>query len=472
MERLVLLLEPLSCLQGNHNSSKESEDRDSSPASLRQHDRRSRRQKQSQSLCQRMQSFWFLWTVALSLVTGAYYWLFTNIRHYRRHQYQDSTSSSAVATRQDFVTPHRQRLHKNHNVPLADSFGAYLMIMDDNHFLVEWMAYHWFALPLRHLVVFVDPKSRTSPLPILDRWRHNYNMTVEVIDWTYPDAWAETPEKQRGTIHEHPENRKIIGQQLRFYEDCMRHYKTEVKWPSWIILTDTDEFLSVGSFSRQQKTTLHYFDVPPAKEPGSVMKVLKQREQRRRQQQAIGSPQQQTRYPDCVATPRFPICVDVENLQDDTFVPLPFASNDFLTMRWLSASDVPRAPKNMVNIGRMDAEYFEKLDLVKDGRPHYVAPGHCPWKAPPNDCPFLIYHYSGSPKQRNFRNDPRGQFGQRHGGSAPETECTNQTSSKDLRPWLRGFVGEVGPLEAARLLEGVGRVDFWPPFDSRNLKQS
>ena len=70
-----------------------------------------------------------------------------------------------------------------------DSFGICLMIMDDNHFLVEWLAYNWFALPLRHLIVMVDPMSRTSPVPILDRWKTgSYFDTLQVVNWTYPGA--------------------------------------------------------------------------------------------------------------------------------------------------------------------------------------------------------------------------------------------------------------------------------------------
>jgi hypothetical protein len=59
-----------------------------------------------------------------------------------------------------------------------ESFSACLLIMDDNHRLSEWIAYHYFAMPLRHLVVTVDPRSRTSPVKILDRWRPLMNITV------------------------------------------------------------------------------------------------------------------------------------------------------------------------------------------------------------------------------------------------------------------------------------------------------
>jgi len=126
--------------------------------------------------------------------------------------------------------------------PRSHSFGCCMLFMDDNHFLVEWLAFHYFTLPLRHVTVLVDPKSRTSPQAIFDRWtKPPYNLVVENWNDTYPDAYAATPPKQVGTPHEHPENRKIIGRQLQFFQDCVLSYKVDKKWSSWVIFTDTDE---------------------------------------------------------------------------------------------------------------------------------------------------------------------------------------------------------------------------------------
>lgn len=46
--------------------------------------------------------------------------------------------------------------------PNQDAFAACLMIMDDNRRLIEWIPYHYYVLPLRHLVVFVDGPSTVS----------------------------------------------------------------------------------------------------------------------------------------------------------------------------------------------------------------------------------------------------------------------------------------------------------------------
>ncbi len=48
-----------------------------------------------------------------------------------------------------------------------EGMAACLLIKDDNHLLIEWIAYHYLTLPLRYLVIAVDPDSFSSPLPSL-----------------------------------------------------------------------------------------------------------------------------------------------------------------------------------------------------------------------------------------------------------------------------------------------------------------
>ena len=46
-----------------------------------------------------------------------------------------------------------------------------MLIMDDNHWLVEWLAYHHTVVNLRHVIIAMDPRSKTSPMSILNRWK-------------------------------------------------------------------------------------------------------------------------------------------------------------------------------------------------------------------------------------------------------------------------------------------------------------
>jgi hypothetical protein len=83
----------------------------------------------------------------------------------------------------------RRKLFKkgSKNIPISTSssnaspfnFSACLLIKDDNQILPEWIAYHFTVLPLRHLIVAVDPFSLTSPTPILDKFRE-IGMDIEV----------------------------------------------------------------------------------------------------------------------------------------------------------------------------------------------------------------------------------------------------------------------------------------------------
>jgi len=118
-----------------------------------------------------------------------------------------------------------------------ESFGACLKIMDDNHWLVEWIAYHWFVLPLRHLVVYVDPQSATTPQPILDRWKKYID--IHVMSKEY---WRAKPRRTNPNIPGVQEHR---GPHSLFIQDCMQYYRRR-NW-TWIVITDTDEFIKVCS---------------------------------------------------------------------------------------------------------------------------------------------------------------------------------------------------------------------------------
>jgi len=126
-------------------------------------------------------------------------------------------------------------------VPQSESFGACLKLMDDNHWLVEWIAYHWFALPLRHLVLYIDPSSATDPRPILDRWHgymdfHIWNHTYKLVTEKFNTF---SPLTTKG-VKEH------LGPQVMFLEDCTKFYK-QMNWTSWVLMTDTDEVRSASA---------------------------------------------------------------------------------------------------------------------------------------------------------------------------------------------------------------------------------
>jgi hypothetical protein len=146
-----------------------------------------------------------------------------------------------------------------------NSIAACLLTMDDNHFLIEWLAYHYHVLPLRHLIVAVDPRARTSPQEIFNRWDGLINITV----WNDTDIFGN---KRVEDITEAPDvkkrNRLLMlhrFRQMALYVKCMRQFKSDGH--QWVMLLDTDEFMVVKAN--------HHEDI---RWPGSVLKYLKEEE--------------------------------------------------------------------------------------------------------------------------------------------------------------------------------------------------
>jgi hypothetical protein len=136
----------------------------------------------------------------------------------------------------DAPTAMRPRSWENNtDIPLHagldNSVSACLMFMDDNHRLVEWLAYHYFVMPLRHVVVLPDPDSRTSPMVVLERWKPY--MTVEVWNDTYGVNTNDTL-----TGHD-----DLVKRQGYFYSECGLYLRSRNR--TWTMFIDVDEFWAI-----------------------------------------------------------------------------------------------------------------------------------------------------------------------------------------------------------------------------------
>ena len=139
------------------------------------------------------------------------------------------------------------------------SFAACLIWMDDNSRLVEWIAYNYVVLPLRDLVVYVDPKSTQDPTPILNRWKYLMNVTK----WTKPEDFMDdealknlteidsSDDVARAVLAEILDNSKngtrsrasYLYSQREFYRSCGAYHRASGR--TWTLFADTDEFLTV-----------------------------------------------------------------------------------------------------------------------------------------------------------------------------------------------------------------------------------
>jgi len=122
---------------------------------------------------------------------------------------------------------------KKHFIP-EDGFAGCLVLKDDNDRLSEWLAYHWLILPLKYLVVAIDPTGTTSPELILQLW-NNSNMGMDIILWNDVDYdhWID---ETLDELHQHR------ARQEHLYAKCLKYHKERNR--SWVALIDPDEYIT------------------------------------------------------------------------------------------------------------------------------------------------------------------------------------------------------------------------------------
>jgi len=131
------------------------------------------------------------------------------------------------------------------------TFSACLLTMDDNHRLVEWLAYHHHVLPLEHLIVTVDPRSTTSPTALFDRWRAR-GMIIE--EWSDNDFMSQDNLKYSERVHSLSQEQQFNlhrDRQCEFLAHCMKHLKKKNR--TWTLLVDSDEYLQFNGPAGEKK---------------------------------------------------------------------------------------------------------------------------------------------------------------------------------------------------------------------------
>jgi hypothetical protein len=357
-----------------------------------------------------------------------------------------------------------------------DSFAACLLVMDDNHRLVEWLAYHYHVLPLRYLVVAVDPRSRTSPTPILNRYRRK-GVTIE--EWTDHDflGWAHNvmPENARLQI----KRDRHRARQKVFYKACLQKMKQANR--TFTILQDTDEFLvynhpsspppatnssRISSKQRRNEgknrqsaegdTTRARNNVPTTADPGAMLRYI-------RQQQAMGNKYFES---PCISIPRLHFGA-VESTPAEIAKDVPEGlfldhhgqqqqQQQLDTLRWRKHSKRDDHVKN--NLGKviMDVSRVDIAAAPRFRSLHRPIPTICtaPWVAD-RDAGLRINHYLGSWESYSFRDDCR--RGGERSREVWEFQAQDQQETDDtIRPWLHGFVKANGQDTAKELLYGAG----------------
>jgi hypothetical protein len=344
---------------------------------------------------------------------------------------------------------HHDDAPKVHVLPRRDqdnhsSFSACLLTMDDNHFLIEWLAYHYHTLPLRYLVIAVDPRSRTSPQSILDRWSHNITIVVFNDTDFLPQEWL-----NRGPKADDATSRFVLHRerQRNFYPTCLQALKHAGR--QWTMVVDIDEFVLINPHYLQYENTTSTTVPKP-----TLLESIQSR----------ASHSQEA----CITMPR----LRFGNYKDGNATKSTLLNQDrMLTYRWqwraeLHNRKVNRNPKSMVNVAlvqnfsRADTDAHRPVRSACPKRNMYILNKQSPWS---------VHHYVGSREQFEFRKDARDGLKQRNPQRLAEYGQIREARDKSMIGWFEAFVQVHGMAEAKRLIQGVGNVSYSALLESVEL---
>jgi hypothetical protein len=267
--------------------------------------------------------------------------------------------------------------------------------MDDNHFLIEWLAYHYHTLPLRYLIVAVDSKSKTSPSRIFDRWR-THGMIID--EWSDRDFFNKT--EKDITSKKFPKFSKATNlhrlRQTTFYEECIKSLKK--KGRSWTMLIDTDEYLAYNTH------TDHHLNVT-VETPATFLSFL-QNELDKKNETKFRTRFQQ---PPCIMIPRLrygsressPSLVSRD-------VPPNFNASAFSTLRWRKHAPLNSVKLNRVTKAIVDVSQIPHDDVVIENLHHPTR--YCSERLVTmriRASYLVVRHYLGTWEQFSFRDDVR-----------------------------------------------------------------
>eukprot|EP00526_Cylindrotheca_closterium_P005204 CAMPEP_0113610522 /NCGR_PEP_ID=MMETSP0017_2-20120614/5073_1 /TAXON_ID=2856 /ORGANISM="Cylindrotheca closterium" /LENGTH=617 /DNA_ID=CAMNT_0000519419 /DNA_START=47 /DNA_END=1897 /DNA_ORIENTATION=+ /assembly_acc=CAM_ASM_000147 len=395
-----------------------------------------------------------------------------------------SLSSSSPLPHNEDHDAQQQRNESFHHFSDNDqqqqqSFSACLLWMDDNHRMPEWLAYHYFALPLRHLIIAVDPHSATQ-VNISSHW---YDL-MEITTWHDSDYITSNKKKKKNLTRSPGDTKEQLRwkhreRQSQFYQACCRHLKELNR--TYTIFYDTDEYLTISEeyYHRRAKrskaaataaatvataattATSRHVSSEFRSQPGHILTLLNDYHQQGLDTTWTHRDLAQT----CINVPRaLYSAVESETEQRDRGVPDWIDANQFDTLRYrhrvTKRGDHDGSGKAIIDVSRLTEE---EIDVGGNAhRPMTVAcPGKRAWRDY-GSLPLGIHHYLGSWESYSFRDDARKGTLRRHDIWLERAKSEAGGSDDEIRDWIGGFTratstgNDDDDVLARELLSGAG----------------
>jgi hypothetical protein len=352
------------------------------------------------------------------------------------------------------------------NPPLQDgatTFAACMLVMDDNHRLTEWMAYHYHVLPLRYMIVAVDPRSKTSPTHILNQWRAR---GIHILEWGDRDFWRAdlklVPIPDDAELQTKRDRHR--GRQKYFYKQCLIRCKKDNR--TWVSLHDSDEYLvynhaggdKFAEWEERRRKTSRMPRMKPSRTPpttaeaGAMIKYINQ--ERDAGLKYYKSP--------CIGVPRTMFGADESQVDPKAIVksvPKQFHWTaplmDSLKYRQHATRNdfIKNAlGKVIIDVSRVNVAktpYF--MSLHRPIKKICPTPWINDW-----DAGLRINHYLGSWNSYSFRDDSRRGSERSWEVWTYKATTLGENTDDNIRPWVSGLIETEGPDVAADMLKDVG----------------
>ena len=367
-------------------------------------------------------------------------------------------ASTPKASTPTTSTPTANATYSLESLPPPETFSACLMVMDDNHRLVEWLAYHYFVMNLRYLVILPDQFSRFWPTEILNKWR-KYMVIEELKDQDYMDEdhaqRAAVFLKIRNTTSRRAKQQYHMERQSNFYRYCALHLQAKNR--TWVSFHDVDEYYVINSQVVNNA-------MERMREPGSVVVVLNQ-------VQSIVQPLynltnisiSEHHMSPCVTTYRLRYgAVESTPEERQQGVPAYIDPRRFETLRWRHYADprqkLPQVGKSLLDVSKipdLDTKHYVNRPLTPFS-PHSILP-MCADPYVHKNTFIRVNHYIGSWEYYSFRsNDGRKGANKNRDKWEADSAAKGGKAGDEIRAWMDGFVRRFGEQESKYLLEGSG----------------
>lgn len=339
----------------------------------------------------------------------------------------------ARPTPQDTMISTRRFLRANTTIDLfgedeSPAFSTCLLVRDvDNSKLVEWIAYHYFAMPLRYVVVLRDPASQVASDEVLRRWKPLLN----IVPWTdenLVDKDAKTSfarsESENESENEN-EQEFQVRREKAFYHSCALHMQTNKR--AMVSFQQVNEYAAINEdFVINAKSLIQ--------QPGSVLRLL----------QAAHSYEAKKTPLSCVTTYSTQFSAITSSNAEDVKAGVPdfLDAQRFDTLKWRyrRLTKIDQIGKSFLDMSSIPD--LQTLTASKVRGLYEFSPACLPSRYRP-DANIRIHVYP-----------PPGDY-----GVVPVE--TSEGNARDVvndeaRPWIQAFVDLVGKETAEMLLYDAG----------------